>query len=120
MTESDEPELELPDTVKGANAWLAVLFASLAYTAVRVSFPADDGVYDTEHLPDERAHDAGENPPPAEAVQLTIPVGDVPFTVAVQVTPEPTFADGEAHVAAVVDVFGGSSTETSFPPRSLM
>ncbi len=57
---------------------------------------AAEGVNVTQHTPDERVQDVGENVPLFEADQLTVPVGDFPLTTSVQVVETPTFgAEGE-------------------------
>ncbi len=85
---------------------------------MRVWFPCCDGVKLTEQEPVEREQDVAESDPP-EVVQLTIPVGDAPFTVAEHDAGAPTAGVAGAQAREVVDELGGSRTLTSFAPRSL-
>jgi hypothetical protein len=60
-------------------------------------------------------HEVGEKAPCSEADQVTVPTGELPDTVAVQVKADPTAAECEEHDTAVEEA-GPASTETSSSP----
>jgi len=64
---------------------------------------AEEGVYVTEHAPDERVHmeEMGENVPAPVLDQLTLPVGEEPDTVATHVVVELTATEGEEQATEV-------------------
>jgi len=64
---------------------------------------AEEDVYEIEHAPEERAHMAemGESVPAPVLDHMTLPVGEAPNTVAVQVVGEPTGTEGEEQAIEV-------------------
>jgi hypothetical protein len=60
------------------------------------------GVYETEHAPEERLQEEGENVPAPLAHHVTIPVGEDPVTVAMHVVGDPTASCDEEQLIEVV------------------
>jgi len=75
----------------------------------------DVGVYDTEHAPEERLQEEGKNVPAPLVHHVTIPVGEGPVTVAMQVVDDPTTMCDEEQVTAVVVLKWSEMTETGPP-----
>lgn len=76
-----------------------------------------EGVYETEQVPEERVHDAGENFPSPLLDQVIVPEGELPVTVAVHTLGEPRFTgDGEQETeAATAEVRLPKETEGMTP-----
>jgi hypothetical protein len=90
---------------------LAVLLESPPYDPLIVTGESEeDGVYFTEHDPDEREHVVEENSPCPDVDQDTVPVGDVPVTVAVQVVALPE-STGEGAQTTEVELFDAIVSE---------
>jgi hypothetical protein len=79
--------------------WLPL---SPTYEAVIVAPPPAEGVYVTAHAPSERLQSLEEKSPVPELNQVTVPVGELPVTVAVQVLGAPTATGEGAQLTVVV------------------
>lgn len=90
----------------GACPKLPALAESPPYVPVKVTSPIEEPVTVTEHHPPDKVQEDAENVtlPEPLCVQLTVPAGPEPVTVAVHVLDEPTVTlDGLQFTAVVVD-----------------
>ena len=62
----------------------------------------DVGVYETEHAPEERLQEEGENVPAPLLDHVTVPVGEEPVTVAMHVVDEPTITDDGEQLTEII------------------
>ena len=69
-------------------------------------------MYETEHAPEERLQEEGENVPFPLDNQVTVPVGEEPVTVAVHVVDEPATTENEEQLTAVMVLTWSEITET--------
>jgi hypothetical protein len=91
-----------------------LLLGSPPYEAVIViGVVAAEGVYETEHAPEDSVQREGENPPAPLLVQVTVPVRDMPVTVAVHSADEP-MATGDGEQVTEVVVLPSAITLTVF------
>jgi hypothetical protein len=89
-------------TVTVVEPELGPLLTSPLYEAVTMGVPVRGSVYVTEQEPAERVH-ALEEKYPDELLELkeTVPDGEVPLTVALQVVGEPPFTEPGVHETEV-------------------
>jgi hypothetical protein len=79
-----------------------------------------EGVYDIEQEPAESVHDpCCENVPVALLFQVTVPVGERPFTVAVHRVGAPTATDGGPQVTVAASALGVKIVSDSTQPSLL-
>jgi hypothetical protein len=80
---------------------------------------AAEGAYETEHVPEDSVQREGENVPAPLLAQVTVPVGDVPVTVAVHCADEPRATSDGAQVTEVA-VLPSEITLTVFDAALVM
>ncbi len=79
-----------------------------------------EGVYETEQLLEERAHDGGEKVPVPLVFQVIVPVGEAAATVAVHVDAVVTVTGEGVQLTEVVATLGAKLTASSAQPPSLV